>query len=180
MKISRSYLMGLGSGLILSALIALIMPPITINFGSNPPSQQNVSQGEQGVNREESNQEETNQEETNQEETNQGTVDGDNGEGKGSNGEAPGLDKENNNEAGAEKDSEIKKDTEGEKEPFVIPRGSTASQIADLLFKEGWISSKEEFMAVVEERNLATKFRAGTYQLTRGLDIVELLAELID
>lgn len=166
MKISRSYLMGLGSGLILSALIALIIPPITINFGStSPPSQQNVTQGEQGTNGEDTNLEETNQEESNQEETNQGTVDGDNGK--------------NNNEVGAEKDSEVEKDIEGEKEPFVIPRGSTASQIADLLLKEGWISSKEEFMAVVKEKDLATKFRAGTYQLSRGLEIEEILAELI-
>ncbi|NMA68428.1 MAG: endolytic transglycosylase MltG [Desulfitobacterium sp.] len=162
MKISRSYLMGLGSGFILSALIALIMPPITINFGSTPsPPQQGVIQEEEGANQKEPNQ--PNQDEPNEEESNQGTLDGVKGEG----------------EAGAEKNIEAEKDAEGEKGTFVIPRGSTASQVAELLFEEEWISSKEEFMAVVEEKNLARKFRAGTFQLTKGLNIDELLDELI-
>lgn len=168
MKISRSYLMGLGSGLILSALLAMIIPPVTINFGGNPPHQQGANQGER------------------QGETNKDTQNGDKDQGEsesltGKDDKETGNEDENKplegNKENPSHDSD--KDRDPDKETFVIPRGSTASQIANLLLNAGWISSKEEFIEIVREENLASKFQAGTFQLTRGMNIQEIIGELI-
>ncbi len=165
MKISRSYLLGLGSGLILSALLAMIMPPVTINFGSKPPPQQGANQGEQLDNQGE-----------------QGGVVGEEGDTQGE--AEKGTQGEDTSQGESESttgktDMIENEDGDTDKETFVIPRGSTATQIANLLLNEGWISSKEEFIEIVGEKNLASRFRAGTFQLSKDMSIEEILSELI-
>ncbi len=158
MKLSRSYILGLASGLILSALLAMVIPPVSINFaGSSPPEQ---------------------------------TGPGGNTPGSESQGKVPdpGEDEnreENNNPELPE--NPVKPDETGENpvqnpqpsQTFVIPSGSTADRIAGLLLDEGWISSKDEFLDLVKQKNLAGRFQAGSFELIQGMDMEEILKQLI-
>lgn len=158
MKLSRSYILGLASGLILSALLAMVIPPVSINFaGSSPPEQ---------------------------------TGPGGNTPGSESRGEVPNPDEgenreENNNPKLPE--NSVKPDETGENpvqnpqpsQTFVIPSGSTADRIAGLLLDEGWISSKDEFLDLVKQKNLAGRFQAGSFELIQGMDMEEILKQLI-
>ncbi|HHY27966.1 MAG TPA: endolytic transglycosylase MltG [Desulfitobacterium dehalogenans] len=166
MKLSRSYLLGLGSGLILSALLAMVVPPVSINFaGSSPPEQTGPGRNTPGN-------------------ENQGDVPSQ-GEGENKDGNNQGLPEnpmtsetgENPlQNSGINSGSPSGADSE---KTFAIPSGSTADKIADLLLAEGWISSKEEFLNLVKQKNLAGRFRAGSFGLSEGMDTEEILKKLI-
>lgn len=159
MKLSRSYILGLGSGLILSALLVMVIPPVGISFaGSSPPEQTgsggNTSGGEK------------------QQDEVSNPGEGDNKEGSNT----PEL-----------PENPVKPDEMGENpvqnpqptETFVIPSGSTADRIAGLLLAEGWIASKDEFLDLVKQKNLAGRFQAGRFELIQGMDMEEILKQLI-
>ncbi len=162
MKLSRSYVMGLGSGLILSALLAMLLPSVTINFGEK-----------QGLAK-------------NQDITQPG------GTNSNSNAVTPSEQKPVTGTA-AEKISEEKPSVVGStsssnglkstdlvnKGIFIIPAGASAEKIADLLLNESWITSKEEFLTYVKQKNLASKFRAGSFELSRGNTVEEIVNQLI-
>ncbi|MEA5024318.1 hypothetical protein SDC9_09429 [bioreactor metagenome] len=158
MKLSRSYILGLASGLILSALLAMVIPPVSINFaGSSPPEQT----GPDG-----------------------------NTPGSESQGEVPDPGEDENREGNNNPElpeNPVKPDETGENpvqnpqpsQTFVIPSGSTADRIAGLLLDEGWISSKDEFLDLVKQKNLAGRFQAGSFELIQGMDMEEILKQLI-
>lgn len=148
MKLSRSYVMGLGSGLILSALLAMLLPSVTIDFGGGTNSNTNaVTSSEQ--------------------KPVTGTVAEKTTEGKSSG-------------VGSASVSNTPKATDlVNKDVFIIPTGASAEKIADLLLSENWITSKEEFLTLVKQRNLASKFRAGSFELTRGKAVEEIVNQLI-
>lgn len=159
MKISRSYLLGLGSGLILSALIAMVVPPLSINFGGALPVSQ-VSPNEDVPNVD-----------------NQGN---EASQGRpGNPGESINLDSKGNQDTGGVQDPSENSGMPGDTKLFTIPSGSTADRIADLLLAEEWVSSKEEFLDIVVERNLASRFRAGSFELTQSMNMEEILEQLV-
>jgi len=60
----------------------------------------------------------------------------------------------------------------------VIPPGSSSAEIADILLKAGIITNKDDFLAFVNRKKAASKFRIGTYQLKKGMvaeDLVKVL-----
>ncbi|SHN49882.1 endolytic transglycosylase MltG [Desulfitobacterium chlororespirans] len=173
MKLSRSYILGLGSGLILSALLAMVIPPVGISFaGSSPPEQTgkggntpgSENQGEvpnpgEGENKEGSNNPTLPENPVTSDET----------------GENPAQNQGMNSGSPSSADAEKEKPTQ----TFVIPSGSTADRIAGLLLAEGWISSKDEFLDLVKQKNLAGRFQAGSFELIQGMDMEEILKQLI-
>lgn len=138
MKFSRSYLLGLGSGLILSALIAMVIPAGNIKFNEETTP----------VNNQEASRQDT-----------------------------------QNNEFLTEKPEtenlEVKEGLSPVTKVFIIPAGATAEKIANLLLEEGWISHKEEFLNLVKQKNLASKFQVGSYELTQGMSVEEVINQLI-
>lgn len=160
MKISRSYLLGLGSGLILSALIAMVVPPVSINIAGDSTANQGNNQKAN---------EETNQE-NDQDNYQDGNISGNENQG----GQAP----PNSTPANTNEQQESIDKPESTA-VFTIPSGSTADKIADLLLAESWISSKEEFLDLVKERNLASRFRTGSFELSQGMSAEEILEKLI-
>lgn len=144
MKLSRSYVLGLGSGLILSALIAMLLPPGNIHFGeaSGPINNQVAAQSGSANN--------------------------------GMNSVTPAGEKSK-----AEKTVMEKTGEENPSSALTIPSGASAEKIADLLLEERWITSKEEFLTLVKQKNLASKLKAGSFELTRGMGIEEIFNQLI-
>lgn len=162
MKISRSYLMGLGSGLILSALIAMVVPPVSINFAGDLPANQGIPSGNLPNSENQGNA------------TSQDSSENSGMPEEGSLG--------NNSESNSESGKVTPDDSQSNSQPtklFTIPSGSTADRIADLLIAEEWISSKEEFLDLVKEKNLASRFRAGSFELTEGMNPGEILEQLV-
>lgn len=148
MKLSRSYVLGLGSGLILSALLAMLLPFGNIHFGEAPgviKNQDAVSSGSSNSN---------------------------------TNAVIPPKEKPAISSSALASSNE-KSINIGDKGTLIIPTGSSAEKIADLLLKERWIASKEEFLNLVKQRNLASKFKAGSFEFTRGMGIEEIANQLI-
>lgn len=178
MKISRSYLLGLGSGLILSALIAMVLPQGTIRLGNTPlPSE------------------------------NQAAVKPDSLAGAADPGQASSADQNSSGSkepltgnpsnakeypatgsnpaksgsvVNSEAASQVKQAGSPEnKEEFIIPAGATAEKIADLLVGGGFITKKEEFLAYVKEKKLESKFNRGSFQLSKNMSVEEIVGQLI-
>lgn len=138
MKFSRSYLLGLGSGLILSALIAMVIPAGNIKFSEETTQVNNQ--------------------------------------------EVSLQDTQNNeflNEKPETENLEVKERLSPVTKVFIIPAGATAEKIANLLVEEGWITNKEEFLNFVKQKNLASKFQVGSYELTQGMSVEEIINQLI-
>lgn len=176
MKLSRSYLLGLGSGLILSALLAMVIPPVSINFVGNSPLPQGNSdpntQGSKNITNSEPEEEPTQNSDPNSENVGKDAENGQNNPGSMNK-----PDEQNN--PGSETNNPDPENTTQPAKTFVIPSGSTADRIANLLLVEGWISSKEEFLDLVREKNLAGRFRAGSFELTTGMSQEQILDKLV-
>ncbi|MGE4274317.1 MAG: ABC transporter substrate-binding protein [Desulfitobacterium sp.] len=171
MKISRSYVLGLGSGLILSALIAMVMPPLSINLSDGTPAaQQTTNPNPNGADNEKANGSGSGNSSVTDSENSDATRSQDQqiSENQGKESDAPPVEDNANPEP-----------TDIATALFIIPAGSTADRIADLLLAEGWIASKEEFLNLVKERGLASKFRAGSYELSQEMNTEEILGQLI-
>lgn len=148
MKLSRSYVLGLGSGLILSALIAMLLPLGNIHFGETLGVISMTPTGEK-----------SRAENSTTEKTTEG------------NPALPNLTAVSANE----KSTDL-----GNKGTFSIPAGASAEKIADLLLSERWITSREGFLTHVKERNLASKFKAGSFELSRTMGIEEIVTQLMN
>ncbi|MDA8233814.1 MAG: endolytic transglycosylase MltG [Clostridia bacterium] len=61
---------------------------------------------------------------------------------------------------------------------ITIPSGSASIEIAEILLKAGVITNKEEFLALVDKKKAASKFRIGTYQLQKEMPLEELIRVL--
>ncbi|WP_077368107.1 type IV pilin [Anaerosalibacter sp. Marseille-P3206] len=73
-----------------------------------------------------------------------------------------------------------KKSEESSKEvvKIVIPSGSPASSIADILFKEKLIEDEKQFISKMIELKLDTKVKCGEFEIKRGSSIEEILATI--
>lgn len=150
MKISREYLLGLGSGLILSALLILIFPPaLTKTLWDKNNS--DAAAKSAAVTASPSSQ--TSDSSTSTVPTAQTS--------------AAGKEK-----SSLETAAQVKKNV-------VIPPGSSADKIAQLLQNEELIQKKEDFMAVVKAKKLESRFKAGSYELQTGLSLEDLVNQLI-
>lgn len=132
MKLSRQYLLGLGSGLILSALIALLFTPLTTKSPSTVGANPIV--------------------------------------------ESPA---ETPTQAAASPTAQPAASAQGSAKSFVIPPGASAEKIAQLLQNEGWTQNKDDFLTIVKTQKLEKRFKAGTYELTPGLSIDNIINQLM-
>ncbi len=60
-----------------------------------------------------------------------------------------------------------------------IPFGSSATRVAEILQEQGVIAESALLLAAVQDAGVASAIQAGTYQLTTGTPIDELLVELL-
>lgn len=141
MKVTRSYWLGLGSGLILSAMLTLVIspqqgqavipqepapvPPVEQQATTQPLAQPSVST-------------------------------------QPSQGQPPNT----------QSSTQIEQN-------FIIPKGASSEQIADLLVAQGFIKDKESFLVSAHQMGVESQFRAGTITLSLGLTSEELINRLL-
>ena len=63
-------------------------------------------------------------------------------------------------------------------ESFTVAQGATSDEIAQELAAAGFISSPQEFIDVVDRWDLSTILQAGTFQLSKGMN-VNTIAEIL-
>jgi len=159
MRVTRSYWLGLGSGLILSAMLTMV---ITTQQGQAvipkepafvpPVTQQPTQPPAEGTKQADlSSTPETATSTTQPSESNQLSVD-----------EATDPQSASQSE-----------------ESFVIPKGASSERIADLLVAQDFIKDKESFLVSVRQMEVERKFIAGTFTLSRGLTSAEIIRRLI-
>ncbi|WP_226680081.1 endolytic transglycosylase MltG [Sutcliffiella horikoshii] len=80
-----------------------------------------------------------------------------------------------------EEDTEVVEEKEEENEPFeiVIPDGMATYEITALLAREGIIEDDKKFDAYLEDKNIATKVRSGTFTMKKGMSYEEAADVLI-
>ncbi len=142
MKVTRSYWLGLGSGLILSAKLTSIIPPhqgqaVTPQEPSpvHPVQQKATLPLSEGTKRTDP---------------------------------SPAVQPSQ----GETSNSQFERN-------FVIPEGASSERIADLLVTQGLIKDKAKFLEVAHKMGVESKFRAGTFSLSLGLTIEELINRLL-
>jgi len=62
---------------------------------------------------------------------------------------------------------------------FVVPKGTNAEQIAELLFAQDFIKDKAAFLEKTHQLGADRRFRAGTFSLSWGLTEEELIYRLL-
>jgi hypothetical protein len=153
MKVLRSYWLGLGSGLILSAMLTLVISPQQ-GQAVIPQKPNSVSSVKQQV---------TTQplsgkaKEVHPSSTTQPSVSTEPAQGQ------PPI---------TQSSTQIERD-------FIIPKGASSEQIADLLVAQGFIKDKASFLVGVHQMAVESQFRAGTFTLSLGLTSEELIHRLL-
>ncbi len=61
---------------------------------------------------------------------------------------------------------------------FEVPKGSSASKIADLLRQAGLIDDQKEFLNMLTEKKADTKLKAGTFTIPAGSTVEEIITIL--
>jgi len=61
---------------------------------------------------------------------------------------------------------------------FTIPEGTSSAEIANILEEQGLIKNALIFSLYLKYKNIGTGFQAGTYAMTPGTDIQEIIARL--
>ncbi|MGD6872754.1 hypothetical protein ACQCU1_11190 [Sutcliffiella horikoshii] len=86
-----------------------------------------------------------------------------------------------NNEEAKEEETKEVEEKEEENEPFeiVIPDGMATYEITALLAREGIIEDDKKFDAYLEDKNIATKVRSGTFTMKKGMSYEEAADVLI-
>jgi len=144
MKVTRSYWIGLGSGLILSALLALVISPkqgqavIPQTVPAPVPAVQ-------------------------QQETTSPIA-------------QPAQDQPTKTESSSPAATPTPAPAN---QNFIIPKGASSERIADLLVAQGFIKDKAPFLVSVHQMGAESKFRAGTFTLSLGLTLEELIGRLV-
>ncbi|WP_404428705.1 hypothetical protein [Sutcliffiella horikoshii] len=89
--------------------------------------------------------------------------------------------KSKNNEETKEEETEEAEEKEETNEPFeiVIPDGMATYEITALLAREGIIEDDKKFDAYLEDKNIATKVRSGTFTMKKGMSYEEASDVLI-
>jgi len=153
MKVTRSYWLGLGSGLILSAMLTLVISPLQRQavIPQQPPSvspvkQQATAQTLAGV-----------REQTDSSATAQPTVSTPSSQAQSPNTQSPIPTEQS----------------------FIIPKGASSERIADLLMTQGFIKDKDSFLASAHQMGVERKFRTGTFTLAQGLSSEEVIKRLL-
>ncbi len=138
MKVTRAYWLGLGSGLILSALLTLVISPqqgqavILQELTSVPPVKQQETTQPLAV--------ETKQADSLPPAT-------------------PPVSTQQN---------------------FIIPKGASSEQIAELLVAQGLIKDKKSFLMGVHQMEVESQFKAGMFTLSLDLTTEELIRRLLE
>lgn len=158
LKIPRSYLLGVGSGLLISAILSMLMPPVSQVAASGVKGA--VSSAKTGSSSPSSlNNHNLNQHNSTQNLPKQNA--------------SQNLDQSKNpSQASNPSSDSVRK--------FTIPTGASAEIIADLLMAQGFISNKQAFLAVVNQRQAAGQFRAGDYNLPANISLNELVSKLLN
>lgn len=152
MKVTRSYWLGLGSGLILSAMLTLVISPqqgqavIPQEPSPVPPVKQQATT-----------QPLAETEQADPSSTAQPPV-----STQLSQGQPPNT----------QSSTQIEQN-------FIIPKGASSERIADLLVAQGFIKDKESFLVGVHQMGVERQFRAGTFTLSLGLTSEELIHRLL-
>ncbi|MDI6813224.1 MAG: ABC transporter substrate-binding protein [Desulfitobacteriaceae bacterium] len=149
MKLSRQYLLGLGSGLILSALISLVFPSISVLMGHGS------GEGGTAASRTGS------------------LVPGaapPSGTSPSGDSVVPLPSVSFGTPSQADKISSRE---------FMIPGGASAEKIASLLLAQGFITNKKAFLDAVEKKRAASRFQAGTFTLGENLSAEEIVDALL-
>ncbi len=149
MKITRDYILGLGSGLVICALIifALQLSGLgVVTANSRETAGQNLSS---------------------QEQTTESEV---NSNDNRASGNKTATDTNAVNTASAAPSQEIR---------FTVPFGSSASSISYLLEQQGIITDKQAFIDAAGRLNASNKFQTGTFALQKGLSVYEIIGILI-
>ncbi|NLP50941.1 endolytic transglycosylase MltG [Bacillus sp. RO1] len=87
----------------------------------------------------------------------------------------------NSSQAATEEEKEEVEEKEEENEPFeiVIPDGMATYEITALLAREGIIEDDKKFDTYLEDKNIATKVRSGTFTMKKGMSYEEAADVLI-
>lgn len=153
MKVTRSYWLGLGSGLILSAMLALVISP--------QQGQAVIPQAPTAV------------PPVKQQATTQPLVEGAKQTDPPSTA-TPSV----SPQLSQTQPSNNQSSTQIE-QTFIIPKGSSSERIADLLVAQGFIKDKESFLVGVHQMRVESQFRAGTFTLSLGLTSEEVIRRLL-
>ncbi|TGE33057.1 ABC transporter substrate-binding protein [Desulfosporosinus sp. Sb-LF] len=162
MKITRSYWLGLGSGLILSALLTLAITPIqgqpvTALLGS-PAKEQSIPSS--------STQPSASTKPPASPQSSTLTP-------PSTSNLSPAVTQPPQSQL-----SNTQSSTSIERS-FVIPEGASAERIADLLVAQGFIKDKVAFLDSAHQMGAESKFRSGTFNLSLGLTLEELIHRLL-
>lgn len=162
MRVSRSYWLGLGSGLILSALLTIVFSPL---------------QGQAEAPRDPSALTDVQQAPPTPIDSNP-NIDPD-----------PNIDSDPSIDSDPEKPSEETQSTQVDQSSeesaspmdreFIIPKGASAERIADLLVAQDFINDKNTFLEGARHLGVESRFRAGTFNLSASLTTEELLLRLV-
>ena len=61
---------------------------------------------------------------------------------------------------------------------FEVPKGSSASKIADLLRQAGLIESQQDFLKMLSDKKADTKLKAGTFTIPAGSSLEDIISIL--
>jgi hypothetical protein len=173
MKLSRDYLFGLGSGLILSSLIIISSQWL----GILPESKDLSERSAQGEYLSESTAQEEYLSKQQPTAANEAPVSSGLPDEEGlSDGSEP-LNP-SHPDSGSPVQEEINAGVAAAERTLTIPPGATATVIIDLLYSQGIIADKRSFRDTVEKRNATKRFRAGTFIIPSGIDYDELVTIL--
>ena len=160
MKVTRSYWLGLGSGLILSAMLTLVISlqegqAVIPQEASSIPSvkQQAATQPSAGE-----------EKPADPPSTAQPSV--------------SAIQPSASNQLSVDQPPDTQGSTQIEKS-FIIPKGASSERIADLLVAQGFIKDKESFLVGAHQMGVERQFRAGTFTLSLGLTSEEVIHRLI-
>jgi hypothetical protein len=153
MRVTRSYWLGLGSGLILSAMLSLVISSqqgtavIQQELTSVPPVKQDATT-QPLAGGEQADPPSTAQPSESTTQPSQGTL------------------------------SNTQSSTQVERQ-FIIPKGASSERIADMLVVQDFIKDKESFLMDIRQMGVERQFRAGTFTLSLGLTSEEVIRRLI-
>lgn len=153
---TRSYILGLGSGLILSAMLTLVISP---HSQSSTPTSPNSSQSTA---------------QPAAQPTNKATI-----PSNPTNPSPSGSQNLSSASSPSSSPSSSPPSSSQAERSFVIPNGASAERIADLLVAQGFITDKASFLESVHKKGVESQFRAGTFNLTAGLTPDEVIQRLL-
>ena len=168
----RTYLLGIGTGLVLAAIIVSVIPEQpAAKAGSDLAAPQAGEKGQEeisGNNDSDMNKDLTQgsdqapNQDLNKESTPSGVI-------------SPSQEPEGT----PEEPAELGDSGDSAAQTFAVLEGSTATEIAADLLALGLIDTEADFLERVGELGVAGSFQAGTFNVDKGMSIDEIITELI-